>query len=76
MESPEPVTIHPPQKAPRYISNGVGRQFGAAVRQRVNAYFKEAGHSYRADGRMWPKVAAMLALFLVPPVLVLTVPMP
>ena len=76
MESPEPITIHPPRKAPRYVSNGPGRQFGAAVRQRVNAYFKETGINHRADARMGAKVAAMLALFLVPTVLVLTVPMP
>ena len=76
MESPEPVTIHPPQKAPKYVSNGAGKQFGAAVRQRVNAYFKETGINHRADARMGAKVAVMLALFLVPPVLVLTVPMP
>ncbi|MCB9178715.1 MAG: acyl-CoA desaturase [Flavobacteriales bacterium] len=61
---------------PKYISSGPGRQFGAAVRQRVTAHFKETGISQKSDHRLWPKVATMLALFLVPSVLVLTVAMP
>ena len=76
MESSGPVTKHLPRKAPRYVGHDAGRQFGAAVRQRVNAYFKEAGINHRADARIWAKVAVTLALFLVPTVVVLTVPMP
>ena len=59
----------------RYAGTGTSRQFGAQVRGRVHAYFKETGISQKADRRLWPKVAVMIGLFLLPLVAILTTPM-
>lgn len=63
-------------KPPRYQGSGPGKEFGIQVRARVHAHFKAAGISQKADLRLWPKVAFMVALFLLPWVAVLTIPMP
>lgn len=59
----------------RYAGTGPSRQFGAQVRSRVHAHFKEMGISQKADRRLWPKVAVMTGLFLLPLVAILTIPM-
>ncbi len=63
------------QPIPRYVGSGPTKNFGSTVRSKVNAYFKEAGIAPKADGRLIFKVIAMLALFLVPLAVILTVPM-
>ncbi|MBK7385013.1 MAG: acyl-CoA desaturase [Flavobacteriales bacterium] len=60
---------------PRYVSAGPDKAFGATVRARVHAHFQETGKAQKADGRIVLKVVAMLALFLVPLILILAVPM-
>jgi linoleoyl-CoA desaturase len=50
------------------------RQFAAAVRNNVNAYFKERGLSTKGDRRLVHKTIAMLTLYLAPFVLLLTLP--
>ena len=59
----------------RYAGTGPSRQFGAQVRNRVHAHFKEMGISQKADRRLWPKVAVMTGLFLLPLVAILIIPM-
>jgi linoleoyl-CoA desaturase len=59
----------------RYIGKEGAAEFGATLRQRVNAYFKERGTAMKGDARLVPKVVAMLALYITPLVLVLAVDM-
>ncbi|MBP7408579.1 MAG: acyl-CoA desaturase [Flavobacteriales bacterium] len=60
---------------PRYLaSEPWQKQFASAVRNNVNAYFKERGLSTKGDGRMVVKTIAMLAMYLAPFVLLLTLP--
>lgn len=61
---------------PTYRGAKGSAQFGATLRERVNAYFKETGTTVKGDVRLAPKVLGMLALFVAPWVLVLTVDMP
>ena len=59
----------------RYIApEAWQKQFSTAVRKNVNAYFKEHGLSTKGDQRMVVKTVAMLALYIVPFVLLLTLP--
>lgn len=51
------------------------RDFATAVRRNVQAYFKEKQLPTTGDARMLLKALVMLALYLVPFVLVLTLPM-
>lgn len=60
---------------PRYAGTTTSRQFGTQVRGRVHAYFKEKGIPQKADHRLWPKVAVMVGLFLLPQLVILTWPM-
>ena len=60
---------------PRYAGTGTSRQFGAQVRSRVHAHFKGMGISQKADHRLWPKVAVMTGLFLLPLIAILMIPM-
>ncbi len=67
-------TSHP-ASAPRYIGNETGRAFGSTVRARVAAHFREHGIGLKADARMVPKTLILLALYLGPLALLLTVPL-
>lgn len=59
----------------RYLpSEDWQKQFANAVRRNVNDYFKERGLSTKGDQRLVYKTIAMLALYLVPFVLLLTLP--
>lgn len=51
------------------------KQFAQAVRKNVNAYFKEHGISPKGDARMAVKTVAMLLLYFVPFVVLVTVPL-
>ncbi|HRH36891.1 MAG TPA: acyl-CoA desaturase [Flavobacteriales bacterium] len=51
---------------PRYKGAGPTVAFGATVRTRVMAHFKDKGQSFKADGRLLTKTIALLALFLLP----------
>lgn len=51
------------------------KQFAAAVRRNVNSYFKEKGLSTKGDHRIIIKTVAMLAMYLAPFILLLTLPM-
>ena len=60
---------------PRYIATEPWqKQFASTVRKNVNTYFKERGLSTKGDGRLVVKTIAMLAMYLVPFVLLLTLP--
>lgn len=61
---------------PTYRGAKDSARFGAILRERVNAYFKGTGTSVKGDVRLAPKVLSMLALFVTPWILVLTVDMP
>lgn len=61
---------------PRYQGTDRTRLFAKEVRSRVHEHFRNAGISQKADGRMVPKVLAMLALFLLPLIVILLVPVP
>ena len=50
------------------------KQFAAAVRRNVNAYFKERGLSTKGDHRLVIKTIVMLSLYLGPFILLLTLP--
>ena len=50
------------------------RQFTAALRKNVNSYFKEKGLSTKGNFRMILKSIAMIALYVTPFVLMLTLP--
>lgn len=65
-----------PTNTPTYRGALGSAEFGAALRTRVAAYFKGAGITVKGDARLAPKVLGMLALFVTPWVLVLTVQMP
>jgi len=56
-------------------SNPIERSFGHAVRERVNAYFKERGISPKGNGIMVLQSLSLLSLYIVPFVLLLTVRM-
>ena len=61
---------------PRYVaSESWQREFAVAVRKNVNAYFKERGLSTKGDWRLVVKVIAMMAMYVTPFVVLLTVPM-
>jgi linoleoyl-CoA desaturase len=50
-------------------------QFAATLRKNVNDYFKEKGISTKGNTRMVLKAIAMLAIYFVPFILILTLPM-
>lgn len=50
-------------------------QFMSALRKNVNEYFKEKGISTKGNWKMLVKSAVMLSVYLVPFILILTVPM-
>jgi linoleoyl-CoA desaturase len=52
------------------------KQFANALRKNVNDYFKEHHLSTKANFKMLIKTVVLIALYLVPFVLVLTIPMP
>ena len=56
-------------------SNLQEKTFGNTVRERVNAYFKEKGISPKGNGIMFLQSLSLLALYIIPFVLLLTVPM-
>lgn len=58
----------------KFINKG-GLQFSAALRKNVNEYFKEKNISSKGNWNMKIKSAVMLSLYLVPFILILTVPM-
>lgn len=58
---------------PRYVGTDRSREFGAAVRARVNEYFRAAGISPKADRRMVTKALVMLGLFVLPLITLLIV---
>jgi len=61
---------------PRYqAADASEKQFAKAVRTNVNAYFVEHGISPKGDARMAVKTVAMLALYFVPFVVLLAVPL-
>ena len=51
------------------------KEFAVVLRQNVNAYFTKNDISPKGDWRMYLKSAAMLSMFLLPLVVILTVPM-
>lgn len=51
------------------------RQFAAAVRKNVNEYFKEKGISPKGNFFLFSQSIAMLALYIVPFIMILTTPM-
>ena len=51
------------------------RQFAAAVRKNVNEYFKEKGISPKGNFFLFSQSIAMLALYTVPFIMILTTPM-
>lgn len=61
----------------KYVSTDkTQHEFFATVRKNVNQYFQEKGISKQANGSMFMKTIGMLAIYLVPFVLILTVAMP
>lgn len=64
------------KRTPRYVGAEGSTQFGTVLRERVNAYFKESDTPMKGDPRLVPKVLGMLALFVTPLVLILSVDMP
>lgn len=60
---------------PRYQGDAQGRAFGSTVRARVAAYFKERGITPKADARMVPKTLILMAIYLGPLALLLTLPL-
>ncbi len=61
----------------RFIAgNPQEQQFAMALRRNVNHYFKENGISPKANSAVALQIINMLALYIVPFVLMLTVPMP
>lgn len=60
----------------RYLaSDDWQKQFATAVRKNVNAYFKERGISTKGDHRIVVKSLVMLAMYIVPFVLMLALPL-
>jgi linoleoyl-CoA desaturase len=59
----------------RYIGTEHERSFSGTVRSRVQAHFRTAGISTKADARLVPKVVLLMTLFLAPLVILLLVPM-
>jgi linoleoyl-CoA desaturase len=51
------------------------KQFAAAVRQNVNKYFKDKGISIKGNFVLFTQTVAMLAFYIVPLVILLTMPM-
>lgn len=51
------------------------RQFSIALRKNVNSYFKERGISPKGDLNMYLKAFLMIALYLIPFIMLLAVPM-
>ena len=63
-------------KVVRFISDDpIQKQFGAAIRKNVNAYFKEKGISTKGDVNMVVKAIIILASYIAPFVILLAVPM-
>jgi linoleoyl-CoA desaturase len=60
----------------KFVSNDPRqKQFAIEVRQRVNNYFREKGISTKGDVRMYIKAILMLSMYIIPFVLLLTLPM-
>ncbi|MBI3135169.1 MAG: acyl-CoA desaturase [Bacteroidetes bacterium] len=51
------------------------KQFALALRKNVNAYFRENNLSTKGDARMWIKAVLMIAAYITPLVILLTIPM-
>jgi linoleoyl-CoA desaturase len=51
------------------------KQFGTEVRKNVNAYFKENGISTKGNTTMFTKTVVIMAMYIIPFVVILTVPM-
>jgi linoleoyl-CoA desaturase len=63
-------------KKTRFVSQAQQQQqFVAALRKNVNAYFKENGISQKGNFSVGVQIATMLALYVTPYVLVLSLPM-
>ncbi|HEX8515312.1 MAG TPA: acyl-CoA desaturase [Bacteroidia bacterium] len=61
-------------KTIKFVSNDRS-QFTTTLRKNVNAYFKEKNLSTKGDWRLGLKIISMLSIYLVPFILILTVPM-
>lgn len=69
------LTLYPMSTVSYRAPDAQQKDFARAVRQNVNAFFKEQALSTKGDGRFVVKAVLMLALYLVPFVLVMTMPM-
>ncbi|MCW3071082.1 MAG: acyl-CoA desaturase [Bacteroidetes bacterium] len=61
-------------KTIKFVSNDRS-QFTTTLRKNVNSYFREQELSQKGNGGLALKICAMLSLYLVPFILILTVPM-
>ena len=57
------------------IDDANQKQFSIALKNNVNHYFKDNGFSKKGDYKMFLKAIIMLSLYLVPFILLLTIPM-
>jgi linoleoyl-CoA desaturase len=63
-------------KTIKFISDDPAqKQFGAAVRKNVNAYFKENGISTKGNAVMFIKAIILLSFYIAPFIILLTIPM-
>jgi linoleoyl-CoA desaturase len=61
----------------KFVSNDINqKQFATAVRKNVNDYFQEKGISTKGDLSMVIQSIIMISIYLIPFILILTVPMP
>ena len=58
----------------KFIANDKQKQFAATVRKKVNDYFKENGISTKGNASMVLKAIVMLSFYIVPFIILLTVP--
>ncbi|TAL60149.1 MAG: acyl-CoA desaturase, partial [Bacteroidetes bacterium] len=59
----------------KFINNdALQKEFGSAVRKNVNAYFREKSISTKGDYTMYIKAFILLSVYIVPFVIILTVP--
>jgi len=63
-------------EAIKFIANDKQKQFAATVRKNVNEYFKENRVSTKGNASMVLKTAVMLSFYIVPFIILLTIPMP
>lgn len=62
-------------KTIKFVCDDDRKQFSIALRKNVNRYFEENGISTKANATMVVKTIIMLSLYIVPFILILTVPM-